>query len=678
MSKNKKLAKKIFIYLLAGSSVLYSIPMAYAATSVIANNTLPSGFEPVVGGAGMTQSGNIMDITQSVQNAVNKWQSFDVGGSATVNFTGPQNFNSLNYVNGGNLSQIYGTINANGGNIFLVNPAGVQIGNSAQINVGSLYVSNKKFEDESVLQAINKDGTINDIINTINDKGTFGNGELMSLGNINATNVTFEGNGRIVIDADRIRDAAGTAVNNNFSVHTTAADNVVIGYEAYDGTYAGKGKEFNNVYVGDTATNVDGYMWVEDVEQLQAMNTNLSGNYALRNSIDATENSTFTAVGDTTKAFSGKLDGLDNNIFSLTVNGQDNVGLFGMTDDAQIRNVTLIGGSIEGTNNVGALVGSANNTVIENVKSTADVTGTGTNIGGIVGSANNSTLKDLVNAGTITGTSNAGGIVGTITGTSNAGGIVGSITDSVITGETYNLGAVTGTGANVGGIAGLAKNTIIGNDNSNDTDAFTMYNRLDVTGAYNVGGIVGSMSSNTTVQNVENSGDILAKGSTTKGYLTEDYLYHTSETIEAKLPNNATLSNSIAKVADVNIANAGGIAGNSINSKIEKVQNSGDVTTAMTENSTTGNYYKAGNVGGIVGRAENTNISDAINRENNIRGAHNVGGIAGYFGGTYDTNDASYTIENSQNNGGDVMATGARNANGFVKEKNTCRWYKRF
>lgn len=29
-------------------------------------------------------------------------------------------------------------------------------------------------------------------------------------------------------------------------------------------------------------------MWVEDIEQLQAVNTNLSGQYALRNSIDAT------------------------------------------------------------------------------------------------------------------------------------------------------------------------------------------------------------------------------------------------------------------------------------------------------------------------------------------------------------------------------------------------------
>lgn len=651
MSKNKKLAKKIFIYLLAGSSVLYSIPMAYAATSVIANNTLPSGFVPVVGGAEKTQTGNIMDITQSVQNAVNKWTSFDVGGSATVNFTGPQNFNSLNYVNGGNLSQIYGTINANGGNIFLVNPAGVQIGNSAQINVGSLYVSNKKL-DENALTNIS---TADNIIETINN-GTFGNGELMSLGNINATTVTFEGNGRIVIDADRIRNAEGTAVNNNFKVHTTAADNVVIGYEAYDSTnktYNDKNKTFANVYVGDTKTNVDGYMWVEDVEQLQAMNTNLSGNYALRNSIDATEKNNFAAVGTDAGAFTGKLDGLGNNIFSLTVNSTTaNAGLFGVTNDAEIRNVTLIGGNITGTDNVGALVGNAkNNTVIENVRSTADVTGTGTNTGGIVGSANNSTLKDLVNAGTITGTSNVGGIVGSITGTSNAGGIVGSITDSMITGETYNLGAVTGNSDNVGGIAGLANNAQIGSDN------FTIYNRLNITGAYNVGGIVGSMT-DTTVQNVENSGDILATGSTT-----ENYSYHTSETNYSKLPNNATLADSIATVADVKVANAGGIIGSASGSTINNTENTGNVSSNKDANN---DYYDAGNVGGIVGRAENTDITNAINKENEIRGAHNVGGIAGYFGST---ENVRYVIEQGQNNGGDVMATGARNANGFVKEK---------
>lgn len=654
MSKNKKLAKKIFIYLLAGSSVLYSIPMAYAATSVIANNALPSGGVVMAGQFQGTPdnwtSGLEMNIHQNTVNGVIKWQSFDVGGSATVNFTGPQDFNSLNYVNGGNLSQIYGTINANGGNIFLVNPAGVQIGNSAQINVGSLYVSNKKFEDEAVLNNINKDGTINDIINTIKDKGTFGNGELMSLGNINATNVTFEGNGRIVIDTDRIRSEAGDTVNPDFTVKTTDTGNVVLGYTAYDEIQKydndNKDKSFNNVYVGDSTEEVKGYMWVEDVEQLQAMNSNLSGNYALRNSIDATEKNNFAAVGTAADAFTGKLDGLGNNIFSLTVNSTTaNAGLFGVTNDAEIRNVTLIGGNITGTDNVGALVGSANNTVIENVRSTADVTGTGTNTGGIVGSADSSTLTGLINAGTITGNSNAGGIVGSVTG-------------GVITGETYNLGAVTGTGANVGGIAGLAKNTTIGNDNSNDADAFTMYNRLDVTGAYNVGGIVGSMMSNTTVQNVENSGDILAKGSTTEGYS-----YHTSETIGANLPNNATLSNSIATVAYVKIANAGGIAGTASGSTINNTENTGNVSSHKDSNN---DYYDAGNVGGIVGRAENTNITNAINKENEIRGAHNVGGIAGYFGST---NAITYKLQQGQNNGGDVMATGARSNNAFVKEQ---------
>lgn len=58
-------------------------------------------------------------------------------------------------------------------------------------------------------------------------------------------------------------------------------------------------------------------MWVEDVEQLQAMNTNLNGNYALRNSIDATStaeaNAHFTSIGN----FKGKFDGLGNNIFHL-------------------------------------------------------------------------------------------------------------------------------------------------------------------------------------------------------------------------------------------------------------------------------------------------------------------------------------------------------------------------
>lgn len=78
----------------------------------------------------------------------------------------------------------------------------------------------------------------------------------------------------------------------------------------------------------------------------------------------------------------------------------------------------------------------------------------------------------------------------------------------------------------------------------------------------------------TTVQNAENSGTVLATGHTNG-----KYTYHTDETKENNLPNDAELSNRIASV-DVNVANVGGIAGTSSKgSSIENVTNSGDVSS---------------------------------------------------------------------------------------------------
>ncbi len=322
MSRQKNLKRNLLICLLAGSAVMYTLPL-HAATSVVANNALPQGGQffngkEFVAGSVIDNNkqqftgidGNVigsiampndltMNVHQANQNAVIKWGSFDVGGSATVNFTSDKtNFNTLNYVNSGSASQIYGTINGLGGNIYVVNTAGVQIGPSAQINVGSLYVSNNVLDDSVFNNFVaNADNANFDLGGK---PTTYTDAALMSLGNINANNVTFEGNGRIVIDSERIKNVAGNEVNNNFEVHTNDAGNVLIGYDAYvetdkdnDGLvdgYKGQDKTFsNNVYVNGKLDNtVKGYMWVEDVEQLQAINTNLGGNYALRNSIDAT------------------------------------------------------------------------------------------------------------------------------------------------------------------------------------------------------------------------------------------------------------------------------------------------------------------------------------------------------------------------------------------------------
>ena len=664
MNSKKNLKRNLLICLLAGSAVMYTLPL-HAATSVIGNNTLPTGGSFVHGNGSITSAGLEMNVIQNGQNAVIKWGSFDVGGSATVNFSSKgayaNNFNTLNYVNSASASQIYGTINAQGGNIFIVNPAGVQIGNSAQINVGSLYVSSNTLNDSALKNFYNNAGKEKFVLGGTRNADI----ELMSLGNINASKVTFEGDGRIVIDSERIKNAAGSAVNNDFEVHTNDAGNVLIGYDAYNeivsedsgtvhgkGTYEGKQKTFsNNVYVnGNLDTTVKGYMWVEDVKQLQAIDTNLGGNYALRNSIDGTQANNFKSIGSNT-AFSGKFDGIDYNIFNLNISGIDNVGLFGKTNGATINNVTLVGGSITGSNNVGAIVGSANNTTLTNVVNSAAVSGN-SNVGGIVGSADGTTVENAINTGTIEGNS---------TRETNVGGLIGEMKDSStadnyksqIIGNSYNLGDVSGKGHNVGGLVGSASNSTIGDDTN------LVYNRMDVTGAYNVGGIVGNMAGS-TVQNAENSGNVTATG-----YTTETYYYHAGQ------KNNNTIS-AIVKKKTVNVANVGGIAGKADNtdtkeSIIKDVINTGNVSSNKGEKN---NYYDAGNVGGIVGSAVDTNISNATNKENEVRGAHNVGGVAGYFGNSSDDKDApDYTITKGINDGGDIMATGARNADNFVTEK---------
>ena len=135
------LAHRIRLCLLAGAAVLYTAPAVYGAAAVVPNNELPMGGHSVMGGhtglndnAG-TATNPVMNIQQNGKNGVITWNSFNIGANAVVNFSAnTANFNTLNYVNGGNASQIYGTINAAGGTIYVVNPAGVQIGPSAQIN----------------------------------------------------------------------------------------------------------------------------------------------------------------------------------------------------------------------------------------------------------------------------------------------------------------------------------------------------------------------------------------------------------------------------------------------------------------------------------------------------------------------------------------------------------------
>lgn len=671
---NQKVFKVKAIAVAVASAVCLMQGMAYAAPG---NLQLPTGFEPVVGGAMITeQTNSALTVHQEYQTAVNKWQDFSIGANATVNFTAKvKDFNSVNIVDSGKTSEIYGRLNAEGGNVFLANTAGVHISSSAQINVGSLYVTTKVLSEENFDDRMDEDA----IKSKIADNNAVNAAELMSLGSIVSTSqdVTFDGE-RIVIDIDRLySDNNATklvgksddeSINaEKLTIHTTSPDEVVLGYTQADfggvnktisvndkSTLNDKSTQSDQVY--DTYT---GYTWVSTLEELEGME--LEGYYALANSIDANYSlgESFDPIGTKGNPFTGRFDGLGFSIFALNVNTMDDyAGLFGYVKNATVRNFTLSSGSVSGPDYTGAAVGYAYDSIIENIINTQDVNGR-SYVGGIVGAAggSGSKLTNLINVGTVRA------IVGTAAGENsfNVGGIVGSLDNSKLDGTTYNLGAViAGDSSAVGGLVGRATNSTIGNEKGE-----VIYNQLNVTGGHEVGGIVGQID-RSTVQNVANYGDISAQD-----FAEEDYQYHTADKQETDTSDRV-------ETVKVKVANVGGIVGLSkstqkdgdkvIGSVIYNTYNEGNVDVTQIPDERYGDYYQAGNVGGVVGRAEDTTISNAENKENYIAGAHNVGGIVGYLSG-------SSTVDVGLNNGGDITATGARlakpleNSGGFATER---------
>ena len=728
-SLNKRLNTRLASLVML--SVL-SVPWVASAAgnSVVANNMLPGNGNLIAGTIeggfnGSWTQGNQMNLHQTTQNAIVTWDSFSIGANATVTIRGDHdNFNMLNYVTGSESSQIYGKLNSyvgdkQGGNIYLVNPNGVQISNSAEINVGSLHIANKKIDN------INRWNENTDIANALKQNKAMTNAELMSLGYINANKLVFEGE-RVVIDMDRLS-----------GLDTTKADALTIVSKPYDDKSFGDNRKYDVVLGSSTpenakkwgeyiefadngtgdrwqgtvqAGNPDApnqsvtefftYRWIKDGKELENIGKKqdwgMGDHYALRYSIDLT-GSNQTPIGNTKdNAFKGKFDGLDNSIFGLSIDNSDNkyaaTGLFGFTDGAIMGNVTLIAGndgvSIQGgDNDTGAFIGHAVNTTVKGVNSTLKVSGTN-NVGGIIGYAEgnrkltynfvdasgsvqldsrSSELSNLTNTGNVSGVSNVGGLVGYM----NGGKLSNDEENRVQYKGSYNLGKITGIdngsdySYNIGGMIGKAENATVGGTKN------TLINYNTVEGGYNVGGIVGSISNNTTVANASNEGVVKANG-----FTIDSYIYHTDYTGSNWQNNNEALPGT--HKAEVRAANVGGIVGSIAGSELNDVTNKADVSSALVKKDQSRNdhprgfdHYAAGNVGGIVGRAEDSNITNANNVESNIRGAMNVGGIAGYFGSTDATNKnkKDYRILNAINNGGDIMATGGIKKDGsFTQE----------
>ena len=319
----------------------------------------------------------------------------------------------------------------------------------------------------SSMGATDGDGDIN-----VNDAIAWTSGNSLTLSAYHSVNInnTIAGNGQVSVRADNTGSCvAGAAscgtVNFGGAGHITAPTvNLYynpIGSNLSANPADGSGPSYASPtdFSARVTGNLKAHMLVNDINQLQAMLTNLSGRFALGRDIDATASQSWNAgagfnpVGNDTNAFTGQLDGLGHRISALNINRTTTnyVGLFGnLSNTAGVANVGLVGGSIKGQNFVGGLAGQSSGS-ISNSYSTAAVSGLGI-VGGLAGQ-NSGSISNSYSTAVVSGLGIVGGLVG-----NNSGQVA----------QTYSSGQVSGTNT-TGGLIGANSGTV--SQSYWDTDA---------------------------------------------------------------------------------------------------------------------------------------------------------------------------------------------------------------
>ncbi len=134
--------KRAALMVSAAAVALIAIPGSAAFAQAPGPNVLPQDPNVVAGGATFGGTSPTLDVNQSTSRVVIDWRTFDIGSDATVNFYQPDTSSiAVNRVSGGgDSSQIYGTLNANG-TVVILNPNGVLFSASSRVDVGGLIAS---------------------------------------------------------------------------------------------------------------------------------------------------------------------------------------------------------------------------------------------------------------------------------------------------------------------------------------------------------------------------------------------------------------------------------------------------------------------------------------------------------------------------------------------------------
>ncbi len=329
-------------------------------------------------------------------------------------------------------------------------------------------------------------------------------------------------------------------------------------------------------------------------------------------------------VGNSSSAaFKGILDGNGKKITGLWANRSttDNVGLFGYTSGATIKNLSIEATTIKGKDNVGGVSGYSESTTINGVS-----------------------------------------FSGKIDGGSNIGGFVGNVGYSVVLSGNTSTIDISASGDNVGGFAGY-----LGGDN---TIQACKTCKSTINGHDFVGGICGKIY----VDNVTNIDDCVSESNIVGNKYVGGLVGHTSHPHYSR----GTNIRNCRYYGEVNaISYVGGIIG------YHDCEEYYDNRDFFTNNSSIASIIAEGDyIGGLVGYVTNSIRCEDCYFNGKIIGSNYVGGLIGRHSSSLIRSYSNATIKGKQyvggicgQNNGTIKSCVANNSQLFSLKGNVGRIY---
>lgn len=443
------------------------------APAQVASTQLPTGGS-LVGGTGAINPPNTtthsLTIDQTSSRMALTWSAFDIGSDATVTFNQPSASAAvLNLVQGGQPTQIFGNLNANG-QVFLINREGVLFGSTAQIDVGGLVASTLGttaadfMSGNDVLDAggttvalISNSGTINaaaGAVDLIGGKVVNSGTITASAGNINLVGadqvtLTFESGGFAVVVDKALQMQLDTLAVDNSGTLSAPGGIVTLQARAAQGLFD---QLINNSGIITAAALGNGSDGSVSLVATGAGQLGIGGSGSIDVGSGAIGISTDGSVQQSGVYTAGTLGGSIGGDASFTGNNRiaalgsldvgGNLGLSNAIDLAQAGALTVGGSSSFALGNHALTLGDAGNDFGQAVSLSS---GSAT-----INDSGALTLGTLA-TGNLTATSNgalnlgSGTVTGTLSATSNGGAIGQSATGALTVTGTSTLDAGGGS-----------------------------------------------------------------------------------------------------------------------------------------------------------------------------------------------------------------------------------------